>query len=173
MDDKTVRGDDNFIPSQMNNDSTYRGDNQIISSGFNTPNVNAAANDSTVRFDDSGYSDYIGSGMTNPASVQQGVYVLNNKKYKFLKTISVTTGEADIILVEGNEGKAVLKIYRDRNKPKLDLIEQLRSIKHDDIIRVFDFGFIPDQFGEKFFELMEFAEGGSVLDNAPDRKSVV
>ncbi len=174
MDDKTVRGDDNFIPSQMNNDSTYRGDNQIISSGFNTPNVNAAANDSTVRFDDSGYSDYIGSGMTNPASVQQGVYVLNNKKYKFLKTISVTTGEADIILVEGNEGKAVLKIYRDRNKPKLDLIEQLRSIKHDDIIRVFDFGFIPDQFGEKFFELMEFAEGGSVLDNAPigDEKKI-
>ncbi|HPN39313.1 MAG TPA: protein kinase, partial [Melioribacteraceae bacterium] len=167
MDDKTVRGDDNFIPSEMNNDSTVRGNNQIISSGFNTPNVNAAAYDSTVRFDQNGYSDYIGSGMGAPSQTPQGIYILNNKQYKFIKTISVTTGEADIILVEGENGKAVLKIYRDRNKPKLDLIEQLRAIKHDDIIRVYDYGFIPDQFGEKFFELMEFAEGGSVLDCAP------
>jgi len=171
MDDKTVRGDNNFIPSQVNDDTTYRGDNQIISSGFNTPNVNAAAYDSTVRFDN---DNFIGSGFNAPPQAPPGVYILNNKQYKFVKTISVTTGEADILLVEGENGKAVLKIYRDRNKPKLDLIEQLRSIKHDDIIRVFDYGFIPDQFGEKFFELMEFAEGGSVLDCAPikDEKKI-
>lgn len=179
MDDKTVRGDSDFIPSNMNDDATYRGDNTIISSGMNTPNVNAANFDATVRVG----NDTISSGVTNDSNAIIGsgfeseqvkdkdTLELNGKQFKQLKAISLDTGEAEIFLVEGEiEGKtqkAVLKLYKGREKPKEDLIQKLRSFKHEDIIKVYDYGFWQDRFGDRFFELMQYAEGGSVLDHAP------
>lgn len=167
MDEKTYRSDDNLIPSQMNDDATYVGDKTIISSGMNTPNVNAAINDATVRLDNPIQSDFIGSGFSQPDINADNTYMLNDKPYKFVKHISSGTGEADILLVEGEQGKAVLKVYRSGQLPKSDLIQKLRSIKHDDIIKVFDYGYIKDRFGERFFELMEYAEGGALVDAIP------
>ena len=176
MDDKTVRGDSDFISSDMNNsDATYRGTNDIISSGFNTPLVNAANMDATVRVSgdvisadvNNGANAYIGSGFSNNDTANQDNFNLNGKIYKLIKPISLTTGEAEIFLVEGEVGKAVLKLYKDRGKPKDDLIQKLRSFTHEDIIKVYDYGSVPDRFGERFFELMQYCEGGSVLDHSP------
>ena len=175
MDDKTVRGDGDLISSDMNNsDATYRGNNDVISSGFNTPLVNSANMDATVRVSDDVISAdvnnanaFIGSGFSPTDTTNQDIYNLNGEKYKLIKPISLTTGEAEIFLVEGKVGKAVLKLYKDRGKPKDDLIQKLRSFTHEDIIKVYDYGTIPDRFGERFFELMQYCEGGSVLDHSP------
>ncbi|MCF8242690.1 MAG: protein kinase [Melioribacteraceae bacterium] len=91
-------------------------------------------------------------------------YILNDKKYKEIKTLSQSTGEAEIYLLEKDGEQSVLKLYYPFFKPKEKLVEQLRNIKHEDIISVLDYGWYEEK---RFFELLEYCAGGTVEDHMP------
>lgn len=161
--DKTVRSDSNTIPSDLNSDATVR-----VSGGEISANTLPADTDADVTVRTG--SDIIGAAPVIPAALKDAIsaetdtFMLNDKVYKLVKTISLNTGEASIYLIEDNKkDKYVLKLYKHGMHPKEDLLKKLRSFTHEDIIKVFDYGY----FSERFFELMEFAAGGSVEDYLP------
>jgi len=102
-------------------------------------------------------------GSIAPGQTKDNLYKFNNKEYRLIKKISESTSEAQIFLIERNEKKSVLKYYYPFVKPKIDLIKKIRKFKHPDIIRVIDYGY----FEERFFEILEYADQGSLADNLP------
>jgi len=165
--EKTVRSDSNTIPSDSDSDATVRSSSNIISS--NTIPAGESA-DATVRTGANIVGADTGTGSVIPAALRESIsdetdtFTLNNKVFKLVKTISLNTGEASIYLIEDEKKeKYVLKLYKHGMKPKEDLLKKLRSFTHEDIIKVYDYGY----FSERFFELMDFAAGGSVEDYMP------
>ena len=102
-------------------------------------------------------------GSIAPGQTKDNLYKLNNKEYRLIKKISDSTSEAQIFLMERNGKKSVLKYFYPFVKPKIDLIKKIRKFKHPDIIRVIDYGYFED----RFFEIMEYADQGSLADNLP------
>jgi serine/threonine protein kinase len=83
-------------------------------------------------------------------------------RYKILKVISGKGAEAWVYLCEDeNEKKRVaLKLYHPQKLPKEEVIKKLIEISrgHKDIINVYDYKYIREQF----YEVMEYAEGGNL-----------
>jgi serine/threonine protein kinase len=94
---------------------------------------------------------------------KDNLYRFNKKEYRLIKKISESTSEAQIFLIERNEEQFILKYYYPFVKPKIDLIKKIRKFKHPDIIRVIDYGYFED----RFFEILEYADQGSLADNLP------
>jgi serine/threonine protein kinase len=103
----------------------------------------------------------ITSGFPQPQAQGQGVppaqLDLNGKVYQFERVISTGTGEAQIYLVSLNNRQVVLKLYFPNFNPKMEILQRLVQLNHQDIVNVLDFGFTRD---DRFFEIMEFAAGG-------------
>ena len=72
--------------------------------------------------------------------------------------LSTVSGEADIYLAHKDEQKGIIKYYRSITKPKTEILEKLKNLNHPDIVNVFDFGY----YNDRFYEIMEYAEGGSL-----------
>jgi len=114
----------------------------------------------------------ISAGISQPAQViSAGIVtapgseiVLNDKKYKLLKTISRSTGEAEVYLVKKENQKYIFKYYYPNFKPKDSILKQLKGLHHDDTVDLIDYGY----YGDRFFEIMEYAEGGSLVDKNED-----
>lgn len=169
-DDKTVRADGKIISSKkmqnddsLDDDATVRTDSNTISAD------QLEDDDSTVRTD----SEIISSGAKSslitaatPMAAKRDSFMLNDKSYTVEKIISESTGEAQIYLLKNEKNEySVLKLYYPNIKPKEALLKKLRGIQHEDIIKVFDFGF----FEGRFFELLEYAAGGTVDKYLPLR----
>lgn len=166
--DKTIRTDSQNISSGVGaDDKTVREDAKVIGSGFDS--------DATVRIDKSVISaqpkthkesHIIGAGVEAkvPSAIDEiNEFNLNGKVYKRIKTISETTGEAQIYLVESEKTQAVLKLYYPSIKPKEALVAKLREIQHKSILQILDFGYS----GNRFFELLEYAAGGTLDKYVP------
>jgi len=72
--------------------------------------------------------------------------------------LSTVSGEADIYIAEKDSEKSIIKYYRSITKPKTEILEKLKNLNHPDIINLYDFGY----YNERFYEIMEYAEGGSL-----------
>lgn len=159
--DKTVRSGQNIIGANSSDDidKTVRAGSGIISSD----------DDATVRAD----GGFISSDSTLTDSApklavnvtQLSTFLLNQKTYKRIKVISESTGEAQIFLLEKDGEKSVLKLYLPNIKPKEALIKKMRAITHKDILQVLDYGY----FEGRFFEILEFAAGGTLDTYLPIR----
>lgn len=131
----------------MSKDKTTRQDSdQIIESG---------AKDRTSR----GPSEVISAGIPPPSTQPSsgGEIVLNGVLYSIVEPITVS-GEAEVFLVERAGQRLVLKLYYSRFSPKMEIVEALKGLKHPDIIELVDYG----DYQNRFFEIMEYAEGGSL-----------
>ncbi len=162
-DDKTIRSGD------ATPDSTIRsggGDPDVIGAG------KPKSDDKTIRSKDRTISSgESGSPKTLDTIEEEGYFTLKGSKHKVLKTLSENTGEATIYLVELNTKKLVLKLYNEGIAPTDNLLDQLRNVRHDDLITLLDFGYYDSGgYGSnRFYEIMEYAEGGSVEDVLPVR----
>lgn len=144
--------------------STIKDDGGIISSGVTS--------NGTIR----DRLPIIPSGVFEPLSQQAHIIsagigdvpdteiVLNNKKYKILQLIHSLSGEAELYLVEKENQKYILKCYYPNFKPKESILSELKEMHHPDIVELIDYGY----YGNKFFEVMEYAQGGSFMDVAQD-----
>ena len=84
--------------------------------------------------------------------------------YTIGKLLSAHTGEAEIFFAEKDAKKAVVKYYHGTIKPVEEILQKLKDIKHPDIIQLYDFG----TYNGRYFEIMEFAAGGTLGDKNPD-----
>lgn len=192
-DDKTIRinseesennGDDDDRTIRMDNESdkTTRLDSEIISA-----EGDGDEEDKTTRFDSEVISADGGvksSPAIKPQSKPKGKppvkeekkefkgiekFVLNSGEYDTIKILSTESGEASIYLVEKGNDNFVLKLYFHEIKPKLLLLEKIKDIDTKGIIKMFDYGLTYIGGEERYYEVMEFAEGGTLDEYLPIR----
>jgi len=72
--------------------------------------------------------------------------------------LGTLSGEADIYIAQKDEQKGIIKYYRSTAKPKTEILEKLKMLNHPDIVNIYDFG----QYNDRFYEIMEYAEGGAL-----------
>lgn len=100
------------------------------------------------------------------ASVKRGdSMTVNGIAYTFERVISKSTGEAEIFLLARGGTPYVFKLYYPNFKPKEQILAPLKQLRHEDIINIIDYGY----FHERFFEIMEYAEGGTLEQHLPIR----
>ncbi|MDZ7276632.1 MAG: serine/threonine protein kinase [candidate division KSB1 bacterium] len=102
-------------------------------------------------------------GFTPTAAVSMRPGERIDGKYEIVKALSDAGGEAEVYLCHDlscDGRKVVVKLYRGNFKPKRDVVQQLKGLKHEDIIAVFDFG----EWSGRFYEVMEYARGGPVYE---------
>lgn len=87
-------------------------------------------------------------------------------RYKVIRKFAQQTGEADVYLcTDDNNGntEVVLKLYRGMEGAKDEVLGLLKGVKHPDIIALLDYGV----WQEHFYEVMEYAKGGSLIERLP------
>jgi serine/threonine protein kinase/ankyrin repeat protein len=93
------------------------------------------------------------------------VIELNGKNYTIKEMISMSSGEAVIYKISDTDGsQLVLKYYKPGYPLPSGVLTKIKGNPRDKIIRVFDFGRHNDQD----FEIMEYAEGGTLDDYLRD-----
>ncbi|MCG3156476.1 MAG: Serine/threonine-protein kinase PknD [bacterium] len=104
-------------------------------------------------------------GFTPTAAVSMRPGERINGNYEVVRPLSDAGGEAEVYLCRDLDSghEVVVKLYRGNFKPKLDIVQKLKGLKHEDIIAVFGFG----EWNGRFYEVMEHARGGPVF--APGR----
>jgi hypothetical protein len=112
----------------------------------------------------------IGSGFGGAQALAMSVnpgdpITLNGTSYRYERVIAKSTGESEIFLLSGDSGLCVFKLYYPNFRPKDDILRQLKDLWHPDIINLIDYGYL----GDRFFELMEYAEGGTLEQHLPIR----
>lgn len=127
-------------------------ENHIISSGVQNK---TARNDESIISSVSDATQIISSSLTNEV-------VLNGKEYTIEKQIA-RSGEAEIFLINRNGSHTVFKYYYSQYKPKDEILTKLKGLKHPDIIGLIDYGYFLD----RFFEISEYAQGGTLQDIMP------
>ncbi|MDD3643872.1 MAG: hypothetical protein PHQ19_10460, partial [Candidatus Krumholzibacteria bacterium] len=101
-----------------------------------------------------------------PARLPAGTMLLD--RYRVLEKIDVGGGQADLYLCEDTSDpgtRVVVKIYWGEMRPDRNILEDLKGIRHEDIISFLDCGTV----NERFFEVMEYAAGGSLEERARER----
>jgi serine/threonine protein kinase len=78
--------------------------------------------------------------------------------------INAASGEADLYIAQKGNAKGVVKYYRSAIKPKTAILDKIKGLNHPDIINVFEYGYYHD----RFYEIMEYAAGGSLDTRDPD-----
>ena len=91
--------------------------------------------------------------------------VINGVTYRYESVLSKSTGEAEIFLLRQDGQLVVFKLYYQSFKPKQEILAPLKQLRHADIINVIDYGY----FYDRFFEIMEYAQGGTLQQYLPVR----
>lgn len=94
--------------------------------------------------------------------------VLNNERYTIVDFIAAS-GEAESYRIRKGNRSLVLKLYYHRFAPKPEIMQALKGVQHDHIIQLVDYG----QHEGRFFEVKEYAEGGSLDPEFPIRDAEV
>jgi hypothetical protein len=91
---------------------------------------------------------------------------LNGERYSLIKQLGAS-GEAEVFLAENKGQKFALKLYHAKpgNEPKEEILQKLKGLNHPDIVALVDYGWV----GNRFCEVMEYAEGGTLADILPIR----
>lgn len=83
-------------------------------------------------------------------------------KYRLIRPLSVTSGEADLWLIEesGSGARCILKYYRYGIFPKAEIVERLRQVRRDHIVDIIEVG----HKGDRVYEIQEYVSHGSLGD---------
>ncbi len=94
-------------------------------------------------------------------------YVIDGGVYNVVKALSLTSGEAQVFLVEdSNRRKHVLKLYYKGATPVVSILNKVMSVNNASV-------FFKEEshgvFEDRYYELMKYYDGGN-LENADVRK---
>ena len=105
------------------------------------------------------------------ATTQHGVtderdadFILKGRLYKAVKCLSDNSGEAQVFLVEGDEGRMVLKVYYPNFVIKKTLMRIVQNFDFEMVVKVTDFGKTYVDGKNRDYELMEYLEGGTLAE---------
>ena len=130
----------------VNNEATIR---------VNAPkSQQAGAPDITVR---------PGTGMQqndDDNEFRDGDFVLKGRFYRGIKCLSDNSGEAQVFLVEGDEGERVLKVYYPNFTIKKELMRIIQNFNLEMVVKITDYGktYVDGK------NLMEYLRGGTLAD---------
>jgi len=126
--------------------------------------INAGGNGNTVRNSSNIISSGVSAGVHHQviSSSLMNEVVLNGNRYNIVKQIA-RSGEAEVFLVTINGNYLVFKYYYSQYKPKDEILVKLKGLRHPYIIALYDYGYYQD----RFFEISEYASGGTLMDNMP------
>ena len=173
MTDKTLRPqqatvDKTLRPATANADKTLRPQQATVDKTLRPTSANA---DKTLRPHNLAEKTLRPGGKK---AVQQQViaarqeYELNGKKYEFVKVISDSTGEAEILLVKHNNNEWVLKLYFASIQANHNILGKVKNARGSGLlVDIFEHGkwTNPDNPSEvRDFELMAYGKGGSLED---------
>ncbi len=113
-----------------------------------------AKNERTQRKEDGGKAPLISAGIVD--------FVLKGKSYKAVKSISESSGEAQIVQVEREGQLYCLKVYYPNYRFKDDILKAVWNINMDMVVKLYDFGHTTVNGIERDYELMEYLEGGTL-----------
>ncbi len=140
--DKTIRKDD----INRNTQVTMR----VGSTQSSSPN----SGDVTVRPDT----------LRSETKSSEGDFVLKGRVYRGIKCLSDESGEAQVFLVEGDEGEMVLKIYYPNFIIKKTLMRIVLNFNMEMVVRVTDYGKTYVDGKNRDYELMEYLRGGTLSE---------
>ena len=89
-------------------------------------------------------------------------FLLKGRMYRNIKCLSDNSGEAQVFLVEGEEGQRVLKVYYPNFTIKKTLMRIIQNIGMEMIVRIYDYGKTYVDGKNRDYELMEYLRGGSL-----------
>ena len=96
--------------------------------------------------------------------VDESFFVLKGAKYKNVQSLSDNTGEAQVFLVERNGESYVLKIYYPNFDVNKKILQTVYNFDFEMIVKVFDFGKTYVDGKHRYYELMEYLQGGTMSD---------
>lgn len=99
----------------------------------------------------------------DPAQTGQ-FFTLKGDRYFLVRSLSETSGEAQIFLVSRGGKEYVLKVYYPNYDVNRKLMQAVRSFQFEMIVSLYDFGKTYVDGKHRFYELMEYLEGGTLQD---------
>ena len=91
------------------------------------------------------------------------VFILRGRNYKNIKCLSDSSGEAQVFLVEDEEGQQrVLKVYYPNFDVNKKLLQTIRSFDFEMIVKLYEFGKTYVEGKHRNYELMEYLRGGTL-----------
>lgn len=91
-------------------------------------------------------------------------FVLKGEYYKLEKSLSENSGEAQVFLVSKNGKQQVLKVYYPNYDVNKKLMQTIRNFQFEMIVHLDDFGKTYVDGKHRFYELMEYLQGGSLQE---------
>ena len=91
-------------------------------------------------------------------------FVLKGRVYHSVKCISDNSGEAQVFLVNSDEGEMVLKIYYPNFTIKKTLMRIIQNFNLEMIVKIIDYGKTYVDGKNRDYELMEYLRGGTLSD---------
>ena len=128
--------------------------------------------DATVRFGEpfqkqGGSEDRtVKPGTPSPMEMdsQMADFTLKGRMYRTVRSLSDSSGEAQVFLVEGMEGLRVLKVYYPNFIVKKELMRIVQNFNFEMLVNVTDYGKTYVEGKNRDYELMEYLQGGSLAD---------
>ena len=93
-----------------------------------------------------------------------GDFVLKGRVYRGIKCLSDNSGEAQVFLVEGDEGEMVLKVYYPNFTIKKTLMRIVQNFNMEMVVKITDYGKTYVEGKNRDYELMEYLRGGTLND---------
>lgn len=112
----------------------------------------ASADDSTLT----------GRDNTSAVDVTNDGFTLKGNFYENVKCLSDSSGEAQVFLVKRDGEEYVLKIYYPNFDVNKKLLQAIRAIDFEMIVKVFDYGKTYVEGKHRHYELMEYLRGGTL-----------
>ena len=90
--------------------------------------------------------------------------MLKGRFYRGIKCLSDNSGEAQVFLVEGDEGERVLKVYYPNFTIKKELMRIIQNFNLEMVVKITDYGKTYVDGKNRDYELMEYLRGGTLAD---------
>lgn len=91
-------------------------------------------------------------------------FMIKGKVYHCVKCLSDNSGEAQVFLVDSDQGEMVLKLYYPNFTIKKTLLRIIQSFGMETIVKIYDYGKTYVDGKNRDYELMEYLRGGTLHD---------
>lgn len=89
-------------------------------------------------------------------------FILHGVTYSYVRSLSDSSGEAQVFLVSRDDKEYVLKVYYPNIDIRRDTLKIVANLDFDMIVRVYDYGRVYVDGKNRSYELMEYLRGGTL-----------
>jgi serine/threonine protein kinase len=85
------------------------------------------------------------------------------RNYSVIQQLPISGSESDIYLVEKDSEQFILKLFRYKIEPKIEILNKIVSLSvvhTDELIRMYEFGY--DESTQRWYSIQEYARHGSL-----------